>query len=277
MKIINLDPISHDFKPGKHCPYTEPTVLEDCIFMEGGEIIGFFMRSMPLKMSKLADLANAELRTDRVPKEMLKRSDVMTQSRKLGLTQMALMKTGIATFQYSTIIGSIPPKKHMRRHTPTHSTVHGNESAQTFIKAMWRLAIESENLIKEMAPNIWERQTNLFKEINPLWRFGNIFTSSISNYNISAPYHRDVLNLEGCVNVIITKRLNSKGGNLNIPDYGATVDQCDNSILVYPAWKSLHGVTPIIPTHEGGYRNSLVFYPLRAFTDSNLKNDGGVK
>lgn len=26
-----------------------------------------------------------------------------------------------------------------------------------------------------------------------------------------------------------------------------------------------HGVTPIIPTHEGGYRNSLVFYPLKAF------------
>jgi hypothetical protein len=27
----------------------------------------------------------------------------------------------------------------------------------------------------------------------------------------------------------------------------------------------MHGVTPIIPTFEGGYRNSLVFYPLKAF------------
>ena len=30
------------------------------------------------------------------------------------------------------------------------------------------------------------------------------------------------------------------------------------------AWRNVHGVTPIIPTFEGGYRNSLVFYPLNA-------------
>lgn len=56
-----------------------------------------------------------------------------------------------------------------------------------------------------------------------------------------------------------------KGGDLHIPDYGATIGQQDNSILVYPAWRNVHGVTPIIPTFEGGYRNSLVFYPLKAF------------
>jgi hypothetical protein len=36
-------------------------------------------------------------------------------------------------------------------------------------------------------------------------------------------------------------------------------------MLVYPAWRNVHGVTPIIPLKEGGYRNSLVFYPLKAF------------
>jgi len=40
-------------------------------------------------------------------------------------------------------------------------------------------------------------------------------------------------------------------------------DKC--SMLVYPAWRNLHGVTPITPTHDGGYRNSLIFYPLKAF------------
>jgi hypothetical protein len=43
------------------------------------------------------------------------------------------------------------------------------------------------------------------------------------------------------------------------------MDSSDNSMLVYPAWRNVHGVTPIVPTHEGGYRNSLVFYPLKAF------------
>jgi hypothetical protein len=58
---------------------------------------------------------------------------------------------------------------------------------------------------------------------------------------------------------------NVSGGDLHIPDYNATIGQQDNSILVYPAWKNLHGVTPIIPIFENGYRNSLIFYPLKAF------------
>jgi hypothetical protein len=27
----------------------------------------------------------------------------------------------------------------------------------------------------------------------------------------------------------------------------------------------MHGVTPIFPTHPGGYRNSLIWYALNAF------------
>jgi hypothetical protein len=128
------------------------------------------------------------------------------------------------------------------------------------------LANESEKIIKEICPNIWEAQNEIFeKHVDKKWRFGNLWTSSISNYNISAPFHRDAGNIEGCVNVIIAKKQNATGGNTTVPDYGATVDSCDNSMLVYPAWRNVHGVTPIIPTHEGGYRNSLVFYPLKAF------------
>jgi hypothetical protein len=105
----------------------------------------------------------------------------------------------------------------------------------------------------------------IFSEMDDKWKLGNMFTSSISNYNISAPFHRDTGNIKNTVNVIITKRKNSTGGNLHIPDYNATVDQCDGSMLVYPAWRNVHGVTPIHATHDGGYRNSLVFYPLKAF------------
>ena len=133
------------------------------------------------------------------------------------------------------------------------------------MKAMLLLANESEQLIKDILPNQYDKQVELFNEVPEKWRFGNLFTSSISNYNISAPFHRDAGNIEGAVNVIICKKHNSKGGDLNVPDYGATIGQQDNSILVYPAWRNVHGVTPIIPTHEGGYRNSLIFYPLKAF------------
>jgi len=169
--------------------------------------------------------------------------------------------------QMSCILGSVAPKPHMRRPYPTRSSVHSVKTANTFIKAMLLLAKESENLIKEILPKQYEQQVELLKNVSEKWRFGNLFTSSISNYNISAPFHRDTGNIKGAVNVIITKRRNSKGGNLHVPDYGVTIDQCDNSILVYPAWRNVHGVTPIEPTFEGGYRNSLVFYPLNAFLE----------
>ena len=92
-----------------------------------------------------------------------------------------------------------------------------------------------------------------------------MFTSSISNYNISAPFHRDTGNIKNTVNIILTKRNNANGGCLNVPDYNATFEQADNSMLVYPAWRNVHGVTPIKPIAENGYRNSLIFYPLKAF------------
>lgn len=252
MKRIDLIKVEHNVKIGDKCEYIEPNVIEDSIFYADGEPVGFYLSKMPEKMCKLADLADKELRTKNVPKSEMKRSSGFGDKDKDVL-------------QYSTIIGSIPPKPHMRRPYATISSVHGVKTAQTFIKAMLLLAKESEQLIKEILPSQYEKQVELFKAVPEKWRFGNLFTSSISNYNISAPFHRDTGNIVGAVNVIICKKWNAKGGDLHIPDYNATIGQQDNSVLVYPAWRNVHGVTPIIPIVEGGYRNSLVFYPLNAF------------
>ena len=263
MKRIDLIKVEHTNKIGDRCEYIEPNVTEDCVFYADGEPIGFYLTKMPEKMCRLADLANAEFRTKNVPKSLLERSDVYAKVYKEGMTRKQAMATG--TVQMSSIIGSIPPKPHMQRPYPSISSVHSSKTAQTFIKAMLMLVKESEQLIKEILPNQYAKQYELFNKVLDKWKFGNLFTSSISNYNISAPFHRDTGNIVGAVNVIICKKHNSKGGDLHIPDYGATIGQQDNSILVYPAWRNVHGVTPIIPIHEGGYRNSLIFYPLKAF------------
>jgi hypothetical protein len=259
MKRVDLIEVKHNRKIGEACEYIEPNVIEDCVFYADGEPIGFYLTKMPEKMCKLADLADTELRSKNVPKTKMNRPTVGGYDENTG--------KGIYKYvsQYSTILGSCPPKPHMRRPYSTQSSVHGVKTAQTFIKAMLLLAKESEKLIKELLPKQYEQQLELFKEVPEKWKFGNLFTSSISNYNISAPFHRDAGNIVGAVNVIICKKFNSKGGDLHIPDYNATIGQVDNSILVYPAWRNMHGVTPIIPIHEGGYRNSLVFYPLKAF------------
>lgn len=265
MKRVDLIKVEHDVKIGQECPYYEPTITEDCIFYEDNQPIGFYIKKMPEKMCKLADLANCEFNSDRVPKTIMDRIDVVKKAQLEGKKPSQIVKEGRGCSQMSTLLGSIAPKPMVRRPYPNKAQIHSVKSAQTFIKAMLLLALESENLIKEILPEQYEVQKKLLEDVPEKWKFGNLFTSSISNYNISAPFHRDTANIVGACNVIITKRLNAKGGNLHIPDYNATIDSVDNSVLVYPAWKNIHGVTPIIPTRTGGYRNSLVFYPLKAF------------
>jgi hypothetical protein len=261
MKKIDLTLQKHEVKIGDTCGTIEPNITEDCIFYDNGEPIGFYIKDISKyseKAAKLANLADKELRSKNVPKS------------EMGRTSGQHGKGSVQ--QYSTIIGSVPARPHNRRPYNSISSVHSVKSAQTFIKAMLMLANESEQIIKQLTPNVWEKQNNIFqKHVPKKWRFGNLWTSSISNYNISAPFHRDAGNIEGCVNVIIAKKQNATGGNTTVPDYGATVDSSDNSMLVYPAWRNVHGVTPIIPTHEGGYRNSLVFYPLKAFVEKTTK------
>jgi hypothetical protein len=256
MKKLQLKQIEHNTKIGDVCGHIEPNITEDTIFYDGDEAVGFYIKDISkhsAKASKLAALANQELRSKNVPKSVMKRSSGFANKENEVL-------------QYSTIIGSVPPKPHMRRAYPTISSVHSVESAQIFIKAMLMLCKESEQIVKKITPHIYKNQIELIKQNVPKkWRFGSMFTSSISNYNIPAPFHRDNGNIVGCVNVIIAKKNNATGGNTTVPDYAATMDSSDNSMLVYPAWRNVHGVTPIVPTAKGGYRNSLVFYPLKAF------------
>jgi hypothetical protein len=261
MKTIKLKQVKHSVKIGQETPTIEPNIKESCFLELDGKIIGFYLDHLPDKLEKLIAIANNELRSVRVPKSKMNRKVPDGKDEDTGLYKYKNEVT-----QYSTIIGSVPPKPHMKRPYPGISSVHGHESAGVFIKAMKLSALEAGEIIKSLMNEQYQNQIELIKENVPLkWRFTDLFTSSISNYNISAPYHRDTLNIEGTVNVIITKRKGSTGGDLNVPDYGATFDCKDNSMIVYPAWMNVHGVTPIIPHEKDGYRNSLVFYPLRAF------------
>ena len=253
MKTLELILQPHGVKIGDTTPEYEPNVTEDTLFVSDGEVVGFYLKQIPDSVRKYVEIANAELLSDRVPKSEMRRSS-------------GLRNEEAEVRQYSTIIGSCAPKPHMKRPYPAISSVHNVKPAQTFIKAMLLACHESEELIREIAPTVFERQEKIINEkVPPKWRFGRLFTSSISNFNIAANYHRDAGNLEGCANVIIAKRSHARGGNTTIPDYSATVDSADNSMLVYPAWRNVHGVTPIVPLRKDGYRNSLVFYPLKAF------------
>ena len=259
MKKIELIKQEHNTRIGSECESFEPNITEDSIFIEDGRPIGFYLTELPGKLKNFIEIANKEFRSKNVPKT------VMDRKKPLGFDENG-KKQYLVISQESTIIGSVAPKPHMRRPYPTMSSVHNSPTAKNFIKAMLLACKESEQLIKEIMPEQYKRQKKIIEENVPEnFRFGKLFTSSISNYNISAPFHQDNANLKETVNVIINKKFKAKGGNLHVPDYGATFDSKDNSIIVYPAWKNIHGVTPIETFNEDGYRNSLIFYPLKAF------------
>lgn len=261
MEVVDLADLrrEHDFKVGQEAFDLEANCTEDTLFVEDGKHVGFFIRDIKewnKKAYKLGMLANHEFNSNRVPKSNMRRSS--------GLTDL-----DNEVVQYSTILGSCAPKPHMKRPYPTISSVHENKNAHNFIKAMILLGREAMDIIKQVSTPLYNQQLRAISKVPEEWRFADYFTSSISNYNISANYHQDHANIKGSLNVIICKRENSKGGCTTVPDYDVTFDSVDSSMLVYPAWRNLHAVTPIRPQKKNGYRNTLVFYSLKAFIDDD--------
>ena len=255
----------HDRKIGGRCEYIEPNIKESCFLYDNDELVGVYISDVKKEYPKLAKVmavANAEFLSDNVPKTLLERADVMAKV-KAGMSRAEAKKAG--TVQYSTIIGSIPPKPLMKRAYPNRSSVHSVKSAQTFIKAMLIAAKEMSGVMGQLLPEHLKNQLEAVSGVDDKWMFGDLFTSSISNFNIAAPFHRDTANIKHTLNAIYTHRHNSDGGCLYVPDYDACFEMPSDSLLLYPAWRNVHAVTPIIPTHDGGYRNSLVFYALSGF------------
>jgi len=265
MNILKLQKVEHDYKIRDILPQLEPNVFEDTIFEEDGELIGFYIKKMPDKLIALSDIADKEFRCKNVPKQEIIRSLDKNDFGK-GNRGLDLIK------QLSTTLGYVAPKAHMRRPYPTISSTHKSKTASTFIKSMILLSKEFESILKEILPNQYNEQLKLISEkVEKKWRFGNMFTSTISNYNISAPLHQDRANLKGCVNFIINKKYQATGGDLFIPDFNAVINSSNNSLTVYPAFKHTHGVTPIKIHRKGGYRNTHIFYSVKQvdFFDSD--------
>ena len=160
MKRFDLIKVDHNTKIGDVCKYLDPNVTEDCIFYADDKPIGFYMTKMPDKMCKLADLANSEFQSKRVPKSIMNRLSAvkgMLRTEWIGSGKVAEVS------QMSVILGSIPPKPMVKRPYASRSSVHSVKSAEVFIKAMLLLAKESEELIRQILPEQYKLQTELFK------------------------------------------------------------------------------------------------------------------
>lgn len=122
--------------------------------------------------------------------------------------------------------------------------------------------------LKETLPEIYEADTLVMDQVLPEWRMteDSLWTSGVINSSSQLPYHRDRANFETWSAMPVVRR-NMKGGHLNFPEYGVTVNCRDGWALWFNGNRYVHGVTPMTPTAKDGYRYSIVFYALRGMKD----------
>ena len=67
MKIVELEQQTHTVKVGDVCGDIEPNITDDTLFTSDGLPVGFYIKELKGRIKQLADVANAELLSDRVP------------------------------------------------------------------------------------------------------------------------------------------------------------------------------------------------------------------
>ena len=205
LPTLTLQPVQSSLKIGDKCPDLPPNITHSCILTDiDGSHVGLFLKELPKDLVNLITIADQELRSKRVPKSTMGRA---------APGQKDYVK------QFSTILGSCPPRPHLGLAYPRRSLVHQEKSAATFVKAMLKAGPLAMGLVNHYIPSVYNHHVSAVnKRLPDKWRFAKLFSSTISNCNIAAPIHQDNANIKGGINIILTKRQNSTGGNLHVPD-----------------------------------------------------------
>lgn len=154
------------------------------------------------------------------------------------------------------------PRIVMRRDYCRESALH-HELPETW-QLLRQCAQHIAGVYKLMLPNHYDDHQLLAKQALPIWRIDNTpFTSGIINQSAALAYHKDSGNFPGVWSAMLVVRKHVDGGELVVPEIGASVDLPHGSLLFFDGQKWLHGVTSIVRTRPDGRRYSCVFYSLK--------------
>jgi hypothetical protein len=115
-------------------------------------------------------------------------------------------------------------------------------------------------MIAEVNPDAHRRMHQHVARSHEFFRFVGGFSGGIVNYDAYATYHRDRSNLVGSWNAMVWLRQNRRGGLFVVPAWRMAFHARDRHLLLHDAQQTLHGVTPIVPNPEPGWRTSLVYF-----------------
>lgn len=135
-------------------------------------------------------------------------------------------------------------------------------------KTLSEWATNLENMLREFAPAIADNNKAVLEAVKTDWRMGenSLWTSGVINRSSRLPYHRDSFNFPTWSAMPVLRR-NMQGGYLSVPEYNLTLACRDGYAVFFPGHELVHGVTPMQPTSEDGYRYSIVYYALKGMKD----------
>jgi hypothetical protein len=129
--------------------------------------------------------------------------------------------------------------------------------------ALRSVAARLTDLFVEEIPAVAEADRQTLREVLAEWRLGDsIWTSGVINWSATLPYHRDTMNYDSW-SAMPVLRYQMAGGHLHLPEYDLVIACRDGWQVSFWGRGLVHGVTPMRPKVEGGYRVSIVYYSLK--------------
>jgi hypothetical protein len=167
---------------------------------------------------------------------------------------------------HSRTFGMAPRKPFQTREAcrPTSLSYEQPEIHDVLVTTADRLS----KMMRQIAPEVYESDKVETGAVADEWRISedSLWTSGVINKTSTLPYHYDGNNFDMWSAMPIIRR-GTRGGALNIYEYGVTIDCRDGWVVFFPGYRLLHGVTPIAHVAKDAYRYTVVYYCLRGMKD----------
>jgi hypothetical protein len=163
--------------------------------------------------------------------------------------------TGAPVFAYLPVPGGVAELRAAVLATPWHHTLRGSRAL-----VVWAGRLRAA--LRAALPEVADHDETQAQRVHPRWRLGasEPWSSAVVNRTVALPYHRDSYRLPVWSAMPILRR-GMSGGHLHLPEYATTLPCRDGWAVFFPGYALVHGVTPMRPTREGGYRITVVYYP----------------
>ena len=152
-------------------------------------------------------------------------------------------------------------KRRQRAFCNQTSLARENPKAESMLRG---LASEITKRYFKVAPDTADQHKELLDKVVDEWRMpDSLFTSGIVNKNNPLSYHFDAGNFKDVLSCMLVLRKEMEGGWLCVPEINTRFLLKHNSLFMFDGQKIMHGVSPMNPKSDDGYRFSVVYYSLK--------------